>query len=82
MSCARYRESYANNTGINLIYVVSRAITQMFDAGRDPEILGNCIDYICRQAEADSILNKLVSLLLNHRDNEFVKYFIDVFLGL
>lgn len=79
MVVARYIESFADNLGLNLIYLVSRAIARTFDDAVDYERLDNLmaslsISEIFR-ADIDEIIRNLLKTIKEYKGNSSVLLF-------
>lgn len=77
MLVARYIESYADNTGLNFIYLVSRILTDAYSPGTDNSMLENCMSDISSYEECDTIINKLIEVLEIYPNTQSTTFIIE-----
>lgn len=68
-ACARYLESYRNSVGLNLIYILSGALTQRYDLVLDEDLLKvtlNLLDEKYKTSETEIVL-KLIDFLKENK---------------
>ena len=79
MVVARYIESYADNPGLNLIYLVSRAVTGTFDYVVDSERLDNLIESLSKGSlfrdDMKEIVQRLLITIKEYKNNESIRLF-------
>ena len=79
MVVARYIESYADNPGLNLIYLVSRAVTGTFDDAVDYERLDSLIESLSKSSlfrdNMKEIIQRLLITIKEYKGNESIQLF-------
>ena len=79
MVVARYIESYADNPGLNLVYLVSRAVIRTFDNAVDYERLDNLIETLSIsdifRRDIEKIIQGLLNTIKEYKNNESIQLF-------
>lgn len=79
MVVVRYIESYADNPGLNLIYLITRAVTGTFDDTVDYEHLDNLIESLSKsdifRCDMKEIIQQLLITVTGYKNNRSILLF-------